>query len=62
MSKSAENDLSRVNLTDDADAIRNKVSAGRTQQGRWGGGEGCQTPMQVLVVMHDHLLYDHTTK
>ena len=25
MSKSAENDLSRINLTDDADAIRNKV-------------------------------------
>ena len=29
MSKSAENDLSRINLTDDADAISNKVRAGR---------------------------------
>ena len=26
MSKSAENDLSRINLTDNADAIRNKVT------------------------------------
>ena len=30
MSKSSENDLSRINLTDDADAIRNKVPHTRT--------------------------------
>ena len=30
MSKSAESDLSRINLLDDADAIRNKVKRAKT--------------------------------